>query len=79
MMLRVVEREAQTLSHNQHTLAFDVDNTLKVLAVKMSCAARLNLLYNAVNHTPKGRILRCAGSIPGGPSLASRTTAGDWA
>ena len=31
MMLRVVEREAQTLSHNQHTLSFDVDNTLKVL------------------------------------------------
>jgi hypothetical protein len=31
MMLRVVEREAQTLSHKKHHLTFEVDNTLKVL------------------------------------------------
>ncbi|EMM6069520.1 phosphate regulon sensor histidine kinase PhoR [Enterobacter hormaechei] len=55
MMLRVVEREAQTLSHNQHTLAFDVDNTLKVLGSEDELRSAIsNLVYNAVNHTPKG-------------------------
>ena len=55
MMLRVVEREAQTLSHNQHTLSFDVDNTLKVLGSEDELRSAIsNLIYNAVNHTPKG-------------------------
>lgn len=55
MMLRVVEREAQTLSHNQHTLSFDVDNTLKVLGSEDELRSAIsNLVYNAVNHTPKG-------------------------
>ncbi|KZR30541.1 MULTISPECIES: phosphate regulon sensor histidine kinase PhoR [Enterobacter] len=55
MMLRVVEREAQTLSHNQHTLAFDVDNTLKVLGSEDELRSAIsNLVYNAVNHTPQG-------------------------
>ena len=76
MMLRVVEREAQTLSHNQHTLSFDVDNTLKVLGSEDELRSAIsNLVYNAVNHTRKGRISRCAGSIPRRAlSLASRTT-----
>ena len=55
MMLRVVEREAQTLSHNQHTLSFDVDNTLKVLGSEDELRSAIsNPVYNAVNHTPKG-------------------------
>ena len=55
MMLRVVEREAQTLSHNQHTLSFDVDNTLKVLGSEDELRSAIsNTVYNAVNHTPKG-------------------------
>ena len=55
MMLRVVEREAQTLSQNQHTLAFDVDNSLKVLGSEDELRSAIsNLVYNAVNHTPKG-------------------------
>ncbi|WP_462124245.1 phosphate regulon sensor histidine kinase PhoR [Enterobacter hormaechei] len=55
MMLRVVEREAQTLSHNQHTLSFDVDNTLKVLGSADELRSAIsNLVYNAVNHTPTG-------------------------
>lgn len=55
MMLRVVEREAQTLSHNQHTLSFDVDNALKVLGSEDELRSAIsNLVYNAVNHTPKG-------------------------
>ncbi len=55
MMLRVVEREAQTLSHNQHTLAFDVDNMLKVLGSEDELRSAIsNLVYNAVNHTPQG-------------------------
>ncbi len=55
MMLRVVEREAQTLSHNQHTLSFDVDNTLKVLGSEDELRSAIsNPVYNAVNHTPTG-------------------------
>lgn len=76
MMLRVVEREAQTLSHNQHTLSFDVDNTLKVLGSEDELRSAIsNPVYNAVNHTRKERISRCAGSIPRRAlSLASRIT-----
>ncbi|MDV7024395.1 phosphate regulon sensor histidine kinase PhoR [Atlantibacter subterraneus] len=55
MMLRVVEREAQTLSHKKHTLKFDVDNDLKVLGNDEQLRSAIsNLVYNAVNHTPEG-------------------------
>ncbi|HAS1785905.1 TPA: phosphate regulon sensor histidine kinase PhoR [Enterobacter cloacae] len=55
MMLRVVEREAQTLSHEKHTLAFEVDNDLKVLGSEDELRSAIsNLVYNAVNHTPEG-------------------------
>ncbi|AMX06544.1 phosphate regulon sensor protein phoR [Enterobacter asburiae] len=55
MMLRVVEREAQTLSHKKHHLAFEVDNTLKVLGSEDELRSAIsNLVYNAVNHTPEG-------------------------
>nr|WP_281732620.1 phosphate regulon sensor histidine kinase PhoR [Franconibacter sp. IITDAS19] len=55
MMLRVVEREAATLSQQRHTLTFDVDATLKVLGNEEQLrSAMSNLVYNAVNHTPEG-------------------------
>ncbi|XTZ37497.1 phosphate regulon sensor histidine kinase PhoR [Salmonella enterica] len=55
MMLRVVEREAQTLSQNRHTFSFDIDNTLKVLGNEEQLRSAIsNLIYNAVNHTPAG-------------------------
>ncbi|MDA3132515.1 phosphate regulon sensor histidine kinase PhoR [Atlantibacter subterranea] len=55
MMLRVVNREAQTLSHKKHTLKFDVDNDLKVLGNDEQLRSAIsNLVYNAVNHTPEG-------------------------
>ena len=55
MMLRVVEREAQTLSHKKHALKFDVDNNLKVLGNDEQLRSAIsNLVYNAVNHTPEG-------------------------
>nr|WP_221192405.1 MULTISPECIES: phosphate regulon sensor histidine kinase PhoR [Atlantibacter] len=55
MMLRVVEREAQTLSQKKHTLTFDVDSNLKVLGNDEQLRSAIsNLVYNAVNHTPEG-------------------------
>ncbi|SFD98994.1 PAS/PAC sensor signal transduction histidine kinase [Phytobacter palmae] len=55
MMLRVVEREAQTLSQKKHELEFVVDNGLKVLGNEDQLRSAIsNLVYNAVNHTPAG-------------------------
>jgi two-component system phosphate regulon sensor histidine kinase PhoR len=55
MMLRVVEREAQTLSHKKHALEFVVDSALKVLGNEEQLRSAIsNLVYNAVNHTPEG-------------------------
>jgi len=55
MMLRVVEREAQTISQKKHTLTFDVDSNLKVLGNDEQLRSAIsNLVYNAVNHTPEG-------------------------
>lgn len=55
MMLRVVEREAQTLSQQKHTFSFEVDNALKVLGNEEQLRSAIsNLVYNAVNHTPAG-------------------------
>jgi two-component system phosphate regulon sensor histidine kinase PhoR len=55
MMLRVVEREAQTLSHKKHSFSFEVDNSLKVLGSEDELRSAIsNLVYNAVNHTPEG-------------------------
>lgn len=49
MMLRVVEREAQTLSHHQHQFHFDIDESLKVLGNEDQLrSAMSNLVYNAV-------------------------------
>jgi len=53
MMLRVVEREAQTLSQQRQTLEFHVDSSLKVLGSDEQMRSAIsNLVYNAVNHTP---------------------------
>lgn len=55
MMLRVVEREAQTLSQRKHILHFEIDDTLQVLGSEEQLrSAMSNLVYNAVNHTPEG-------------------------
>jgi len=55
MMLRVVEREALTLSQQKHTFEFHVDNVLKVLGSDEQMRSAIsNLVYNAVNHTPAG-------------------------
>ncbi|OAT21984.1 phosphate regulon sensor protein [Buttiauxella noackiae ATCC 51607] len=55
LMLRVVEREAQTLSHQRQTLEFDIDSTLKVFGNEEQLRSAIsNLVYNAVNHTPEG-------------------------
>ncbi|WP_347290567.1 phosphate regulon sensor histidine kinase PhoR [Kluyvera georgiana] len=58
MMLRVVEREAQTLSQQKHQFRFEVDETLKVLGNEDQLrSAMSNLVYNAVNHTPEGTLI----------------------
>lgn len=55
LMLRVVEREAQTLSHERQTFQFEVDSQLKVLGNEEQLRSAIsNLVYNAVNHTPDG-------------------------
>ncbi len=55
LMLRVVEREAQTLSQQRQTLQFDIDPALKVFGNEEQLRSAIsNLVYNAVNHTPDG-------------------------
>ncbi len=55
LMLRVVEREAQTLSQQKQTLRFEVDPELKVFGNEEQLRSAIsNLVYNAVNHTPEG-------------------------
>ena len=57
MMLRVVEREAQTLSQKKQTFTFEIDNGLKVSGNQRSkdqTAIFEPWLHNAVNHTDKG-------------------------
>ncbi|TNV17217.1 phosphate regulon sensor histidine kinase PhoR [Buttiauxella sp. B2] len=68
LMLRVVEREAQTLSQQRHTLQFDIDPTLKVFGNEEQLRSAIsNLVYNAVNHTPEGtHITVCWKRVAGG-------------
>ena len=55
LMLRLVEREAQTLSHGRHQVVFDVDPDLTVRGSDEQLRSAIsNLVYNAVNHTPEG-------------------------
>ena len=58
MMLKVVEREAQTLSQHKHQFHFEIDETLKALGNEEQLrSAMSNLVYNAVNHTPEGTLI----------------------
>ncbi|MGV7094322.1 phosphate regulon sensor histidine kinase PhoR [Enterobacteriaceae bacterium] len=68
MMLRVVEREAQTLSHGNHVLHFEIEPDLVVLGNEEQLrSAMSNLVYNAVNHTPTGtEITVCWKRVPHG-------------
>ncbi|HFZ8993925.1 TPA: phosphate regulon sensor histidine kinase PhoR [Citrobacter freundii] len=55
MMLRILEREAQTLSQQKQTFTFDVDQKLRVLGNEEQLRSAIsNLVYNAINHTPAG-------------------------
>ncbi len=55
LMLRVVEREAQTLSQHKQTLTFNVEPGLQVYGNEEQLRSAIsNLVYNAVNHTPEG-------------------------
>nr|WP_301281558.1 phosphate regulon sensor histidine kinase PhoR [Cedecea davisae] len=55
LMLRVVEREAQTLSQQKQTLTFNVEPGLQVYGNEEQLRSAIsNLVYNAVNHTPEG-------------------------
>ncbi|PKH21309.1 two-component system sensor histidine kinase PhoR [Enterobacterales bacterium CwR94] len=55
MMLRVLQREAETLSNGRHDIHFHTDPHLKVLGDDEQMRSAIsNLVYNAVNHTPAG-------------------------
>ncbi|RPH29390.1 phosphate regulon sensor histidine kinase PhoR [Buttiauxella warmboldiae] len=71
LMLRVVEREAQTLSQQRQTLQFDIDPTLKVFGNdELLRSAISNLVYNAVNHTPEGTHIKVSWQrVAGGVSF----------
>jgi len=55
MMLRLLQREAETLSGGRHEIAFHTDPHLKVFGNEEQLRSAIsNLVYNAVNHTPEG-------------------------
>lgn len=55
MMLRLLQREAETLSHGRHHIQFVSDPNLRVFGNDEQLrSAMSNLVYNAVNHTPDG-------------------------
>nr|WP_232807762.1 phosphate regulon sensor histidine kinase PhoR [Serratia liquefaciens] len=55
LMLRVLQREAQSLSGGNHEITFRVNEQLKVFGNDDQLRSAVsNLVYNAVNHTPKG-------------------------
>ncbi|ALB61879.1 Phosphate regulon sensor protein PhoR (SphS) [Cronobacter condimenti 1330] len=76
MMLRVVEREAQTLSQQKQTFTFDVDPALKVLGNEEQLRSAIsNLVYNAVNHTPAGTHITVRWEhVPGGARFSVADT-----
>ncbi|QKJ86134.1 phosphate regulon sensor histidine kinase PhoR [Paramixta manurensis] len=54
-MLRVLQREAETLSNGRHTIHFNTDPHLRVFGNEEQLRSAIsNLVYNAVNHTPEG-------------------------
>jgi two-component system phosphate regulon sensor histidine kinase PhoR len=55
MMLRLLQREAETLSNGRHQIVFNTDAQLKVFGNEEQLRSAIsNLVYNAVNHTPEG-------------------------
>lgn len=55
LMLRVLQREAQSLSGGNHEISFRVNEQLNVFGNEDQLRSAVsNLVYNAVNHTPKG-------------------------
>ncbi|AUH01731.1 two-component system sensor histidine kinase PhoR [Prodigiosinella confusarubida] len=68
LMLRVLQREAETLSQGRHEIIFRVNEQLKVFGNEDQLRSAVsNLVYNAVNHTPKGtRIEVCWQQTPSG-------------
>lgn len=55
MMLRVLQREAETLSNGRHDIYFHTDPHLRVFGNDEQLRSAIsNLVYNAVNHTPDG-------------------------
>lgn len=55
LLLRVLQREAQSLSHGNHEINFRVNEQLSVFGNEDQLRSAVsNLVYNAVNHTPSG-------------------------
>nr|WP_218832873.1 phosphate regulon sensor histidine kinase PhoR [Serratia fonticola] len=55
LMLRVLQREAQSLSSGNHQINFRVNENLQVFGNEDQLRSAVsNLVYNAVNHTPAG-------------------------
>lgn len=55
IMLRVLQREAETLSNGRHDIYFHTDPHLRVFGNDEQLRSAIsNLVYNAVNHTPDG-------------------------
>ncbi|MEI7374443.1 phosphate regulon sensor histidine kinase PhoR [Dickeya chrysanthemi] len=68
LMLRVLKREADTLSQGRHEIVFRVNEQLQVFGNEEQLRSAVsNLVYNAVNHTPSGtRIEVCWQQTPQG-------------
>ncbi len=55
MMLRLLQREAETLSQGRHEIHFTADPDLRVFGNDEQLRSAIsNLVYNSVNHTPAG-------------------------
>lgn len=55
LMLRVLQREAQSLSEGRHHISFRVNENLNVFGNEDQLRSAVsNLVYNAVHHTPSG-------------------------
>lgn len=55
LMLRVLQREAQSLSGGKHAMTFRVNEQLKVFGNQEQLRSAVsNLVYNAITHTPAG-------------------------
>ncbi|MGM3192198.1 phosphate regulon sensor histidine kinase PhoR [Dickeya dadantii subsp. dieffenbachiae] len=68
LMLRLLKREADTLSQGRHEIVFRVNEQLQVFGNEEQLRSAVsNLVYNAVNHTPQGtRIEVCWQQTPQG-------------